>query len=135
MISAIFGCIGNLKEVTLKEGTSVGQLLIDRGWKLQDGDEIRVNWKPVDVSYVVQQDDIIFIAFPIRGEVTIRRKGVWRIHKYDADTNWPSDFHAHNVDAPAEVLDLYTGNVFDKRSRRLIRRLRSRDLEFIRSQF
>jgi cysteinyl-tRNA synthetase len=54
-------------------------------------------------------------------EVTVKSNGVWVIHKSDPDTNFPSDFHADRRDA-AEKLDLYTGNVFDRTNRQMIRK-------------
>jgi len=56
-------------------------------------------------------------------EVLVKSNGIWQIHKSDVDKNWPSDFHAHNVDAANEVLDLYTGGVYDKRTKRHLRNL------------
>lgn len=44
-------------------------------------------------------------------EVTVKHNGIWRVHKSDPDTVFPSDFHADRVDAP-EKLDLYTGDVY-----------------------
>lgn len=45
--------------------------------------------------------------------VTIKHHGKWRVHQNDADTIFPSDFHAHRIDKPNEKLDLYTGDVYN----------------------
>lgn len=80
----------------------------------------------------LEDGDIITIvpAGGIRGEATIKAAGhVWRVHQNDADP-FPSNLHAHCQDRP-EILDLYTGNVYDARTRTCIRRMRQKDLEEI----
>jgi len=42
-----------------------------------------------------------------------KHKGKWRIHKNDRNKNFPSDFHAYQVDGP-ENLDLYTGDIYSR---------------------
>jgi hypothetical protein len=58
--------------------------------------------------------------------VEIRYQGRWQIHQNDVDT-YPSDFHAHRKDK-AETLDLYTGDVFDPKTRQRIRKLKQKDM-------
>ena len=48
----------------------------------------------------------------------------WLLHQNDADP-WPSDFHAHNG---REVLDCHTGNIFNKTTRKLVRKYRPKQL-------
>jgi hypothetical protein len=70
----------------------------------------------------------VLLAAPIRGEVTARVNGnVWRMHQNDADKVFPSEFHAHNQ-AASEVVNLYDGLVYDARTRKLIRRMRNKEL-------
>ena len=94
----------------------------------------RVNGASEDPSYIPIENDIILVAFPIRGEVTCRRKGIWRLHKNDADDIFPSPFHAHNVDAP-EVIDLQTGNVYNTTNKSLLYCMDKRSLRFLNSCF
>ena len=63
-------------------------------------------------------------------ERTVKRDGVWRVHLNDPDTNFPSDFHAHNQDA-RETLDVYTGNVFDPSNRRPTRTLSKKVMRYL----
>lgn len=45
-------------------------------------------------------------------ENTMQDQGVWIIHTFDVEDNFPSDLHAHRKDE-AEALDLYTGRIYD----------------------
>jgi hypothetical protein len=49
--------------------------------------------------------------------IQVKHNGKWRVHKSDADKNFPSDFHADRVDE-AEKLDLYTGDVWSPITRK-----------------
>ena len=49
-------------------------------------------------------------------EKTVKKNGIWRIHKSDPDDIFPSDPHGDRQDEP-EKLDLYNGRVYDKRTR------------------
>src|SRR6185295_19175973 len=44
----------------------------------------------------------------------------WYLHQNDPDP-WPSDFHAHHAERK-EVLDCYSGKIYDSRTRKLIRK-------------
>ncbi len=48
--------------------------------------------------------------------------GKWRVHKNDPDDVFPSDLHADRVDGP-EKLDIYTGIVYDTRTRQAVRQM------------
>jgi hypothetical protein len=63
-------------------------------------------------------------------EVTVRKRGIWRIHPNDPDIVFPSDPHADRIDAP-EKLDLYTGEVFDKNTKKHLYKLTRKDMRFI----
>lgn len=63
-------------------------------------------------------------------EVKVKHQGVWVVHKYDADDNFPSDLHAHNKDA-AETLDLYTGNIYDAKTKKYLRSLSKKAMNHI----
>ncbi len=43
--------------------------------------------------------------------IQVKHNGKWRVHKNDADKNFPSDFHADRIDEP-EKLNLYNGDVW-----------------------
>jgi|ERR1700730_13034935 len=51
----------------------------------------------------------------------------WRIHQSDPD-NWPSDFHAHNLVRHEETLECRSGEIYDRRTKRFIRKYRSKEL-------
>jgi hypothetical protein len=61
--------------------------------------------------------------------VEIRYQGRWQIHQNDVDT-FPSDFHAHRKDK-AETLDLYTGDVFNPRTRQHVRKVKEKDMRYV----
>jgi hypothetical protein len=63
-------------------------------------------------------------------EVTVRHNGIWRVHKKDPDTVFPSEFHADRVDA-AEKLDLYTGEVYSAVNRNRVRAEPKKAMRFI----
>lgn len=62
--------------------------------------------------------------------VQVKHNGIWRVHKNDPDDIFPSDFHADRVDAP-EKLDLYTGNVYSKVNKLLIKNLPKKVMVYI----
>lgn len=49
-----------------------------------------------------------------------KNSGIWRVHAYDPDEFFPSNFHAHNAEEP-EVLDIYTGRVYSKVNKKELR--------------
>jgi len=63
-------------------------------------------------------------------EVTVKRNGIWRVHKNDPDIVFPSDFHADRVDAP-EKLDLYTGEVYSSVNNDYLRAEPKKAMRFI----
>jgi len=63
-------------------------------------------------------------------EQTVTHRGIWRVHKADADTIFPSDLHADRVDEP-EKLDLYTGRVYSKTTRQHLYSLSKKSMRFI----
>ncbi len=134
MISIFFGYLpGNVKTLMVKDGTTLGELLSDKNVCLDNAFEVRVAGQKKHNNYVLQPGESVLIVAPILGERTIKRNGVWRIHKYDLDTNWPSDLHGHNQN-DSEVLDLYTGDIFNPRTHTFVRKLPKSDLEYIRAQ-
>lgn len=62
-------------------------------------------------------------------EVRVTKRGIWQINLDDPDP-WPSDPHADRVDG-AEKLDLFTGEVFDKKTGKPIYKLSKKDMKFI----
>jgi hypothetical protein len=63
-------------------------------------------------------------------EQTLSGDGKWRVHKSDPDDLFPSDFHAHNIDDP-EVLDLHTGDVYDSRTKKWLRKLKPKTMRYM----
>jgi hypothetical protein len=74
---------------------------------------------------VLKDGDKLFLTSSKRGEATIKANGKWRVRKADPDCLFPSDFHAHRLDAP-EKLDIYTGEVYSARDNRYLRKLRKK---------
>jgi len=66
-------------------------------------------------------------------EVRVKSNGVWFVHKSDPDNHFPSDFHADREDAP-EKLDIYTGKVYDRRSKRCVRTMPRKAMLLIRGR-
>ena len=121
MISILVLRIGNLKKLQVAKGSSVQDVLslINAPKDLYTG--IYINGAEQSKEAILKDGDKLGLYFPIRGEVTIKRSGyLWRVHKADPDDQFPCDFHAHNVSAP-ETLNLYTGEVYDSRSKTYIR--------------
>jgi len=107
MVSIIVGRLGKLDRRSVADGTTVGQLLMAEGITLQPEDQVRVRGRKIEDGHILQEGDVVLIVAPIVGERTISRGGIWRVYKNDPDTVFPSNFHAHHMEAP-EVLDLYT---------------------------
>lgn len=63
-------------------------------------------------------------------EHTLRHQGRWRVHQKD-DDDWPSNFHAHNVEDPREKLDLYTGIIYNTSTKEPIRKLSEKSMRFM----
>ena len=63
-------------------------------------------------------------------EYTVSCNGKWRVHMNDAD-DWPSNFHAHNVGDGNEKLDLYTGEVYDVKTKDVVRHLKKKVMRYI----
>jgi hemerythrin superfamily protein len=61
--------------------------------------------------------------------VEIKYQGIWQVHQNDLD-NFPSDFHAHRKDK-AETLDLYTGDVYDPRTRKYLRTVKEKHMRTV----
>lgn len=63
-----------------------------------------------------------------------KEKGeIWEIHKNDKDP-FPSNPHAHNIET-GEKLDLNNGNIYDSRTGNVIRKMKNKDLESLKSKF
>lgn len=123
MVSITALRIGNVQNLQVENGSTVRDVfsLLNVSEELYPG--IYINGERQSPEAVLEEGDILGLFFPIRGEVTLKRRGQkWRVHKADVDDQFPSDFHAHNVGAP-ETLNLYTGEVYDARSKKHLRRL------------
>lgn len=97
--------------------------------------ELPTHFKPLELEIVFSlrlplDKHILDEGMEMLLEVKVKHQGVWVLHKYDADDNFPSDLHAHNKDA-AEVLDLYTGNVYDVRTKKYLRSLSKKAMNHI----
>lgn len=57
--------------------------------------------------------------------VTIDKR--WRIHKNDEDF-WPSDFHAHCLGDMRLILNLYTGEVYNKNGRMIDSKIKRKNM-------
>ena len=62
--------------------------------------------------------------------VTVKHNGKWRFHKSDADTVFPSDFHAHRLDE-AEKLDMYTGYVWSATTNKMLYRMPKKAMRYM----
>jgi len=64
-----------------------------------------INGKQKSLDTVLINNDLLTVFPSTLNRVDVKCKGnIWRIHLYDKD-NFPSDFHAHNIDT-GEKLDL-----------------------------
>ncbi len=79
--------------------------------------------------YIGKPEVTLFGRFKQALGIDFGYQGKWRIHQNDADP-FPSDFHAHRLDK-AETLDLYTGDVFDPRTRQQTRTMKEKDMRFV----
>jgi hypothetical protein len=92
----------------------------------------------------VAEDEYIVIALPLESDIldpikaterlveqTVNHQGRWRIHKNDPDDRFPSDPHADRIDEPSEKLNLYTGDVFDRSTKKCLYTLSNRSMVFI----
>lgn len=123
MISILVLRIGNVKRLQVVKGISVQAVLSIIKAPEDLYTDIYVNGTKQNQETILEDGDKLGLYFPIRGSVTIKRSGnVWRVHKADPDDQFPCNFHAHNVGAP-ETLNLYTGEVYDSRSRTLVRKV------------
>ncbi|WP_052600277.1 hypothetical protein [Aureispira sp. CCB-QB1] len=75
-------------------------------------------------------DEITEDGLQLLLEKTVKHKGIWRIHKSDLDDIFPSDPHADRQDEP-EKLDLYTGDVYDKKTKNYKYKLPKKAMRFI----
>ena len=116
-------------EVSLKSG-SVDDALTTAGIS-SEGYVMYVGGFPVNRTHFLEDGDTIILvrASGIRGEATVKVAGdIWRIHQNDPDEIFPSNFHAHN-EIGSETLDLYTGRVFDPRTKQFKRKLPKKQLD------
>ena len=95
-------------------------------FEMPDGLKVKVTDEEdvfLDKPYVAGTKITIFTS--AKAGAFIRVGGeVWALHKNDLDP-WPSDFHAHQG---REVLDCYTGDIFNKTTRKFVRKIRRKDL-------
>lgn len=63
-------------------------------------------------------------------EWTVKNNGKWRVHKSDPDCIFPSDFHAHRIDAEG-ILDLYTGVVYSPKTKKRIEKIPRKVMKYI----
>lgn len=133
-IEITFGILpGLVRKMNLQEGTSIASLIKTLGWTSIQNNQLYINGIPQNDNYVLKEGDIALYIHKIKGEIQIKRNGIWIYHMYDKDDNFPSDFHAHNKELP-EVLDIYTGNIYDKRTKKIVRKLSDKKLNYIRNQ-
>jgi hypothetical protein len=122
---------GPAQWIEVAEGSSLQAFLMNMGWRLKVNEAVLVNGLAPDPERILEGGDFVVLACGIRGELTVKRDGVWRLHQNDADP-WPSYCHAHNEQNRREVLDLRTGCIFDKITRQYVRSLSKRDLKYVR---
>ena len=97
-------------------------------FELPNGVEIRVDSEDDGFLNETYQQSKIMLLVGGRASAPVKLRGdYWLVHQNDPDDNWPSDFHAHNRVRP-EVMDCYTGNIFDSRTKRLKRKYRPKHL-------
>jgi len=66
-------------------------------------------------------------------EVTLKHRGIWRVHLDDKDQYNPSDFHGHNIDT-GEKLDFYTGIIYDNKGKNQKRKLSRKDMLYFKKE-
>ena len=118
------------QEVETADDSTVADVLSFVGIDCGRGD-IFINGTRQGMSSVLKDGDIVGLFFSIRGGATVKRGGdSWMVYKSDPDTQFPSDFHAHN-NCAEETLDIYTGIVYSPVTKKPIRRLNSTEHEYI----
>jgi hypothetical protein len=109
---------GFMRRIRCKQGATVGEVLLKLFKSELKGYFISVNGIKATRNTLIKDKDIIVAIISVRGAATLKRSGkVWRYYKNDADVNFPSNFHAHNVEN-GELLDLFTGYVYDPKTRK-----------------
>ena len=112
-----------LQEIELPEGATVRDALVGVGASHLERYFILVNGTRKSQGAVLKDKDIVVAVLPVRGGATVKSDGnVWRVHPNDKDGNFPSDFHAHNIEN-GQVLDIYTGDIYDPGSKQILRKL------------
>lgn len=88
----------------------------------------------VALTILDTESDTIWTGQALLEEQTVAVKGnVIRVHMNDAD-NWPSDLHGHLLNRASQKVDIYTGDIFDIRSRKKIGSLGKKDLKRIQNE-
>ena len=107
---------GGAQKIECAPGITVRETLEMISCPIREDYLITINGLKSDLNSPLKDNDILIVIPSLKAAGTLRRNGkVWRYYKYDKDTNFPSDFHLHNIQN-GEILDMYTGYVFDPRT-------------------
>ncbi len=110
----------SMRRIQCARGTTVQQALIRVFKDELKGYFISVNGVKAGRDTILRDGDTLVAVIAVRGAATLKRDGkIWRYHKNDKDDIFPSDCHAHRVNN-GEVLDLYTGYVYDSDTGKLL---------------
>ncbi|WP_181308987.1 hypothetical protein [Rufibacter sp. XAAS-G3-1] len=93
---------------------------------------------------MVEEEEFLEFEIPDYDEITtdgkrmllekqIKQNGIWKIHKNDPDDIFPSDPHADRRDEP-EKLNLYTGDVYSKVTKKFLYTLPKKVMKYIYNQ-
>lgn len=120
-----------MRKIQCKHGATIREVLLRVFKSDLKGYFISINGIKSNRNAILKDKDIVVALFSVRGAATLRRNGkVWRFHKTDADVHFPSDFHVHNIEN-GERLDMFTGYVYDPRTRQPIGVLPRKDMRAI----
>lgn len=109
------------KESTVSDALKTAGIFIDEFTPF-------INRKEVNKNHILSNGDKIIITRISKGAVDVKHKGQrWHINLTDIDPR-PSDFHAHSRES-ADVLNIYTGEITDKRINKVISKWRPKVLD------
>ncbi len=122
-----------IKEITIKKGINIKEVLGNILHLSMDSLFISVNGKSKSFDYILKNNDMLSIGMSTKNRVTVKCNGNnWRIHVSDKD-NFPSDFHAHNIEK-GDKLDLYNGYLYNSVTKKFRCAIHAKDLIMILSK-
>jgi hypothetical protein len=131
LISIRILTLGFSKIFKIENNSKISDALKISGLSISKDYSYYVNGLIVTIDKILKDGDILIVTFPVKASAIIKRSGkIWEYHKNDSDKFFPSDFHLHSIESP-EVLDMYTGYIYNSKTRKPIGALSSKDMKSI----